>query len=1063
MPVFHTKTIEQILEPVAQQVSHLVILHEAGEDGASMPSLEAFIGGVKAAVTNLATVGRQQASTTKDEVLRMDTPPAIEKVEKASDHLVAASSELTNDPYSKAGREKLISGARGILQGVSDLLLVFDEAEVRRICHVCQNVRDYLKVSEVVQGMEDLVTYVKNLTPGMTNMSRMVMARSSDLTNANHADKLTTEINGLKSRLPNLISSMKAFVTTVNEGGKGKDAADANRQFYVKNISNSITEIIRLLQLVSTDQEIELDQKNLLQLHQIRDNIAKNLHSARQWLNDPNAEVGDDGDIALYKTLDDARVIANEAGPLMGQKINQKCDEIGKMAEKLRELRRQGKGNTAEARQLQQQIQHALDGLVRDVDAALKGIDALTEACNTIASKTATAKEWLADPSAKPGPGTGSEAIRDITAATRNVATILDTHPNGAQTARELRDLCDEIDEMMEKVNDYRNKGQGHLPEARQLAKQVAQKIVQLNNKVAKALPKGGTPQTLEAKLDDISKWLEDPSVNDGGQGIMAARSVIADARSLAGETKDKDLRKKLLQSASECEKLCNELDDLQRRGLGDSPRAKEVAKQLQEKFEEMKDLMKDVLAQVVADEFSDTTTVLKQLSKAALTAKNVPNREENFDQKALELNRQAHKLARLGEQAVASSSLGAEEKLEAVKAASKKMTDLTPEVINAGRIVLEHPENKMAQEHFQTLKDEWTENMNDLTEMVDNSTDVAKFIKASEDGIRRDHEKCVSSMKADKPLDVLPAAGNIARRAHRIVVAGMREAKNTDDQQYVDDLERKLNNLQATIAPVTEATKVYAQNPKSQAAQSNVEQKNENLMNAVTQVRKTVEAKVVEEKMRKMQLQKEEEAPPVPPLPSDPAAPPRPPLPEEEEFPEEDEEMNEPMLEAARELHEEAKKWESKGNDIIAAAKKMALLMAKMSRLVKNEGGKKSDLIACAKEIAKASKDVTKLAGEVADKCTDKRIRNDMKKTLDRIPTISTQLRILSTVKAASLGDSTDMTKEEEEAAEQATEMLVHNAQNLMMSVKDTVKYAEAASIRIRTDTGITMRWVRK
>jgi len=83
--------------------------------------------------------------------------------------------------------------------------------------------------------------------------------------------------------------------------------------------------------------------------------------------------------------------------------------------------------------------------------------------------------------------------------------------------------------------------------------------------------------------------------------------------------------------------------------------------------------------------------------------------------------------------------------------------------------------------------------------------------------------------------------------------------------------------------------------------------------------------------------------------------------------------------------------------------------------------------------------------------------------KTLDRIPTISTQLRILSTVKAASLGDNTEMTKEEEEAAEQATEMLVHNAQNLMLSVKDTVKYAEAASIRIRTDAGIKMKWIRK
>lgn len=236
-----------------------------------------------------------------------------------------------------------------------------------------------------------------------------------------------------------------------------------------------------------------------------------------------------------------------------------------------------------------------------------------------------------------------------------------------------------------------------------------------------------------------------------------------------------------------------------------------------------------------------------------------------------------------------------------------------------------------------------------------------------------------------------------------------------------------------------------------------------------------TVHARKMEDEMRNMMPEEpplpevpdlpEEEAPPRPPSPEFPEPPQVPPLPqdEEEEFPEEeDTQHNEAMMQAARELHDEVRHWESQGNNIIAAAKKMAILMAKMSSLVRG-GGKKSELIACAKEIAKASSEVTKLSKEVANKCTDRRIRNDMMKTLDRIPTISTQLRILSTVKAASLGDSAEMSKEEEEAAEQATEMLVHNAQNLMLSVKDTVKYAEAASIRIRTDAGIKMKWVRK
>jgi vinculin len=40
---------------------------------------------------------------------------------------------------------------------------------------------------------------------------------------------------------------------------------------------------------------------------------------------------------------------------------------------------------------------------------------------------------------------------------------------------------------------------------------------------------------------------------------------------------------------------------------------------------------------------------------------------------------------------------------------------------------------------------------------------------------------------------------------------------------------------------------------------------------------------------------------------------------------------------------------------------------------------------------------------------------------------------------------------------------MLVGNAQNLMQAVKETVRTAEAASIKIRVDSGYTIRWTRK
>merc|ERR1719193_2769817 len=166
---------------------------------------------------------------------------------------------------------------------------------------------------------------------------------------------------------------------------------------------------------------------------------------------------------------------------------------------------------------------------------------------------------------------------------------------------------------------------------------------------------------------------------------------------------------------------------------------------------------------------------------------------------------------------------------------------------------------------------------------------------------------------------------------------------------------------------------------------------------------------------------------------------------------------LSDPIQQAAHALHEEVRQWESRDNDLIQSAKRMALLMAKLSQLVRGEGGTKKDLIATSKQLADASREVTKLAKELAKECTDKRMRTNLLQVCERIPTIGTQLKILSTVKATMLG--AQGTEEDHEA----TEMLVGNAQNLMQSVKQTVTAAEAASIKIRTDAGIKLKWVRK
>lgn len=109
-------------------------------------------------------------SNTDDAILQQDMPAALNKVEGAARLLEEASTLANVDPFSKNARTKLIEGSRWILQGTSNVLLVFDESEVRKIIWECKKVLDYLSVAEVIENLEDLVQFVRDLSPCLSKV-----------------------------------------------------------------------------------------------------------------------------------------------------------------------------------------------------------------------------------------------------------------------------------------------------------------------------------------------------------------------------------------------------------------------------------------------------------------------------------------------------------------------------------------------------------------------------------------------------------------------------------------------------------------------------------------------------------------------------------------------------------------------------------------------------------------------------------------------------------------------------------------------------------------------------
>ncbi|XP_068902357.1 vinculin isoform X3 [Tenebrio molitor] len=958
MPVFHTKTIESILEPVAQQVSKLVILHEEAEDGIPMPDLEQPVKSVSNAVSNLVKVGRETINSSDDAILRQDMPAALVRVERSSKLLEEASSMLKSDPYSSPARKRLIEGSGGILQATSALLLCFDESEVRKIIRECHRVLDYLAVAEVIETLDELVQFLRDLSPCLSKVSREVSAREKELTHQVHSEILVRCLDQVKTLAPILICSMKIYIQIVSQGGKRAEEAIENRNYLAQRMTDEINEIIRVLQLTSYDEE-QSDLDNLTVLKKLQNAIQNKINTANDWLLDPNAVRGGIGEKSLRQIIEAAQKVAERCLPQDARNINKLCSELNTMTDALCELRQDGKGATPQAESLARGIKEKLGHLQQSVLNAVVAVD----------------KAGL------------------------------------QQTAH-----------------------------------------------------------TVQGRLEQARKWLSNPGHDDKGLGRRAIALIVEEGRKVADGLPGRQ-KAEILQLCEEVDGLSRELADLCAQGKGSTPEAQEIARKLSQKLHELKERINQAVVDRVVEDFIDIVTPLKQFTEAVLAPEGAPNRDQNFSDKAAHLQQFSNRAVKTAKMVAAGGSGGNKKLAEALQSAANQVDSLTPQLVSAGSIRMNYPTSKAADEHFENLRQQYADTVTKMRNLCDEATDSADFIKASQEQMRKHTFLCEEAIKNRQPQKMVDNTSAIARLANRVLLVAKQESDNSEDPNFIDDVNRASDRLQGTVPPMVQDAKSVAVDPTDATAVSRWRESNKALLNAVGDVRTAVQINPelpplpdvnnlnLEPAPNSYFIDKDM-APPRPPLPHD-GAPMRPPPPETDD---EDDvfrhapSASQPIMVAAHNLHREVRQWSAKDNDLIAAAKRMAVLMARLSELVHNDDkGSKRELIATAKAIADASDDVTRIAKQLARECTDKRIRTNLLQVCERIPTIATQLKILSTVKATMLG------AQGSEEDREATEMLEGNAQNLMQSVKETVRAAESASVKIHAQTHGKLRWVRR
>ncbi|KAJ1352004.1 hypothetical protein KIN20_008192 [Parelaphostrongylus tenuis] len=486
MPVFHTKTIESILEPVAQQVSRLVILHEEAEDGNAMPDLTRPVGLVSKAVDNLIKVGYDTCNSSDDRILQQDMPPALQRVEHSSRLLEDACHMLKSDPFSVPARKKLIDGARGILQGTSALLLCFDESEVRKIIRGCRKVLDYLAVAEVIESIDDLAQFVKDITPWLSRVSSDVTNRQAELTHQVHRDILCRCLDQIRTLSPILICSMKIFIQLGHDHNRGQAEAAENRNYLAQRMTDEMHEIIRVLQLTTYDED-EWDADNVTVIRKALSAAKSLLTAALDWLGDSRAQPGAVGEKAIRRILDYADRIASRALPEDSYAIKRSISEIQSLTDAICELRIHDRyDNEGLAASCAEKLKELVgtkhsSGILPDALLNAQRIGGANPA-HTAAGRLEQALRWLDNPGMDDG-GLGLRAVKLMTEDARRLADRLNP-----QDRAHLYDLCSDIDRLANQLADLEQRGLGNTPEANAIRQQLKDKLRGLSDFMKKIL-----------------------------------------------------------------------------------------------------------------------------------------------------------------------------------------------------------------------------------------------------------------------------------------------------------------------------------------------------------------------------------------------------------------------------------------------------------------------------------------------------------------------------------------------------------------------------------------------
>lgn len=359
------------------------------------------------------------------------------------------------------------------------------------------------------------------------------------------------------------------------------------------------------------------------------------------------------------------------------------------------------------------------------------------------------------------------------------------------------------------------------------------------------------TPGALASALDDFDSQIAmDPSsysekrtrptLEQRLESIISGAAQLADSISTRDDTRDKII--------AGCNGVRQALQDLLSEYMDHATGKKKATpggpldqalERMCKRTRELRGQLRRAVVDHVSDSFLETTMPLLMLIEAAQAGN-----EREVEECAKLFTDHAAKLEEVANLACTMSVNP--EKVKMVRLAAKRLQNLCPQVINAARTLAARPHSKVARENMDVFKEAWEQQLQVLTEAVDDITSIEEFLSTTEAHILEDVNKCVQALQDKDPETVDRTAGQIRGRTARLEDVVTAEMENYQQGPYTDNVFRAVLIMHNEVVPhfaqvVEQSVTTLAKDPHGEVDEAQFIDASKLVYEGVRDIRKAV------------------------------------------------------------------------------------------------------------------------------------------------------------------------------------------------------------------------------